>query len=111
MAFGSFSRGTTYSESFFSKKNKNLHNNRLYNIFLRNNSFFQLLQNYQAPNTSFMESVSHFMDPLYLESHMADLKRLEHSPRIVIQQEGIARGIVGVLCHKYPHAGNDLSRE
>lgn len=32
-------------------------------------------------------------------------------PGIFIQQEGTADGIVRILCHKYPHAGNDLKTD
>ena len=47
---------------------------------------------------------------MFLVSPRANVKE-KLSPRVVIQQEGIAHRIVGILCHKYPHARNDLLKE
>jgi hypothetical protein len=39
------------------------------------------------------------MDLIFLESNRADEKDKKLSPGVVVQQEGIAHSIVGVLCH------------
>ena len=73
--------------------------------------FFGFNISYLYFNINYWFIVIHIGHELFssISTFLADLWREKKlPPRIVIQQKGIANGIVGVLSHEYSHARNDL---